>query len=349
LEFFSLKKETAMLREQTAKKISRCDERILTMENGKALSPVEKKDAELKVDIADSLWKDTILRALDYHEIEVQVKDGSVTLNGHITSSRSQNRVYDALRTIPGIVEITNNLVSDDQLTLDVAAELGSLEHTYDCKFFTGASHGVISINGTVRDQMIRLLAEKYASKIPNTRGVINSIQVPRSDKMEMQDQPFLQPVIGQTIYYLDWVSGVVKQVIMNPNNRRVIAMIVRGKFSSQQDELNSMNDGKTQPPERFVIIPIRTVRHLTKTSGFLYINSDQRNQYMDFFPAHFMAPPQNWVPPYPYCPKDVLFPVEYKQENLQTEYKLDQYSFMVLSKLTPLGKQLLANDSLGG
>jgi hypothetical protein len=69
----------------------------------------------------------------------------------------------------------------------------------------------------------------------------------------------------------------------------------------------------------------------------------------MEFSPAHFIAPPQNWAPPYPYCPEDVLFPVEYKEENMQTEYKLDQYSFMALSKLTPLGKQLLANDSLGG
>lgn len=338
-----------MLREQTTKKISRCDERTLAVENGKVLNSVEKKDVELKVEIADALWKDTVLRALDYYEIDVQVKDGIVTLNGHITSSRSQNRVYDALRTIPGIVEIKNNLVSDDQLTLDVAAELGRLEHTYDCKFFTGASHGLISINGTARDKTIRLLAEKYASKIPNTRGVINNIQVPGSGKMEMQDQPFLQPVVGQTIYYLDWISGVVKQVIMNPNNRRVIAMLVRGKFTSQQDELNSMNNGKAQPPERLVIIPMRMVRHLTKTSGFLYINSDQKNQYMDFFPAHFIDPPQNWMPPYPYCPEDVLFPVEYKEENMQTEYQLDQYSFMTLSKLTPLGKQLLANDSLGG
>jgi hypothetical protein len=230
-----------------------------------------------------------------------------------------------------------------------VAAELGSLEHTYDCKFFTGASHGLISLNGTARDKTIRMLAEKYASKIPNTRGVINNIQVPGSGKMEMQDQPFLQPVIGQTIYYLDWVSGVVKQVVLNLNNRRVIAMIVQGKFTSQQDELNSMNDGETHSPERLVIIPMRMVRHLTKTSGFLYINSDQRNQYMDFLPAHFIAPPQNWVPPYPYCPEDVLFPVEYKDENMQTEYKFDQYSFVALSKLTPLGKQLLANDSLGG
>jgi osmotically-inducible protein OsmY len=328
-----------MLSEQTTntitKQASRCDERVLTKDYGKSLSPVEKQDRELKTYITDALWKDDVLRALDFHEIDIRVKSGVVILNGHITSSRSQNRVGNALRTIPGIVEIKNNLVSDDKLALDVASALGSLEHTYGCKFFTGASHGVVSINGSVKNKDIRLQAEKCASDTPNTRGVINNIQVD-GDRSGLQKLPFMQPVIGENIYFLDWVSGVVKQVIMNPNNRRVIAMIVLGKFTSRKTE-------------KSLIIPMSTVRHLTKVSGFLYITSDQKDQYMDFSPVHFIAPPQSWASPYPYCPDDVLFPVEYKDNNAQIEYKLEQYSFSGLSKHTPLGEQLLANDSLGG
>jgi osmotically-inducible protein OsmY len=328
-----------MLSEQTTntltKQASRCDERALVEDYGNSLSPVEKQDAGLKTDIADALWKDDVLRALDFHEIDIRVKSGVVILNGHITSSRSQNRVGNILRTIPGIVEIKNNLVSDDKLALDVATALGSLEHTYGCKFFTGASHGVVSINGFVKNKDIRLLAEKCASDTPNARGVINNIQVDGGG-LEVQKLPFMQPAIGENIYFLDWASGVVKQVIMNPNNRRVIAMIISGKLTSQKTE-------------KSIIIPMSTVRHLTKVSGFLYITSDQRNQYMDFSPGHFIAPPQSWASPYPYCPDDILFPVEYKNNNTQIEYRFEQYSFSGLSKHTPLGAQLLANDSLGG
>ena len=303
-----------MLNEQTAenfkKQASRCDESAPVKDYGKSLGPVEKQDARLKNDVADALWKDDVLRALDYWEIDIRVKNGVVTLNGHISSTRSQNRVLNALRAIPGIVEIKNNLVSDDALTLDVASALGSLEHTFGCKFLTGASHGVISINATVDNEKIKLLAEKYSSDTPHTRGVINNIQF-HGNKQDVQNLPFLQPAIGQTIYFLDWVSAVVKQVIMNPNNRRVIAIVAQGKFTSQQDELHSMNDGSISPSMRLVIIPMDTVRHLTRTSGFLHIKSHQRHQYMDFFPAHYISPLPGWLPPYPYCPGDILFPLE--------------------------------------
>jgi osmotically-inducible protein OsmY len=331
-----------------AQKTVRCDERVLIPEHGKELDPVEKKDAGLKTDIANAFWKDDVLRALEYHEIDVRVQNGVVHLNGHIVGTGSQNRINNALRTVAGIVEIKNHLILDEKLTLEAAAALGDLEHTYGCKFFTGTSHGVVSINGTVKDKNVRLLAEKCVSENPNTRGVINNVQVLGNEQM-VQDQPFLQPAIGQTIYFLDWAFGVMDQVIINPNNRRVIAMIVRGKFTSQQPDPNSEMDANTFPVERSIIVPMSTVRHLTRTSGFLYINSSQRNRYMDLYLVHFITPPQSWVPPYPYCPDDVLFPVEYKDMNMQIEYNPDQYSFAKLSKDTPLGKQLLANDSLGG
>ena len=303
-----------MLNEQTAenitKQVSRCDERDPVKDYGKNLGLLEKQDARLKNEVANAIWKDDVLRTLDYQEIDIRVKNGAVTLNGHISSSRSQNRVLNALHTIPGIVEITNNLVSDDKLTIDMASALGSLEHTYGCKFFTGASHGVISINGTVDNVKIRLLAEKIASDTPHTRGVINNIQV-HGKNHDVQNLPFLQPAIGQPVYFLDGVSAVVEQVIMNPNNRRVIAIVAQGKFTSQQDDLHSMNDGGASPSKKLVVIPMNTVRHLTRTSGFLYIKSDQKSEYLDFVPVHFIAPPTGWFPPYPYCPEDILLPLE--------------------------------------
>ena len=105
------------------------------------------------------------------------MKNGAVYLYGHIVSVTTR-RVISAVRTIPGILRIDNNLVLDDRLTLEVATSLGELEHTYACKFFTGASHGVISLNGIVSDENVKLLAEKCAASHPQVRGVINNVQV---------------------------------------------------------------------------------------------------------------------------------------------------------------------------
>lgn len=272
------------IHQNSANPISRCERRAQIP--GQSLSPVEKNDAALKEDIANVLWKDDALRSLDYYGIDIRVDNGTVTFNGHITSSSSQHRVKNAIRAIPGIVKVNNNLVSDDKLTLDVASALGGLEHEYGCKFFTGASHGVVSINGTVRDGKIRSLAEKCASDTPNTRGVINNVQV-AGKKPEVMDQRFFQPAIGEPIYFLDWASGTVKQVIMNPDNRRVIAMVVLGKFPDRQNE--SKPEGNTSARERLIVIPVSSISYLTKVSGFLHINSRERNRYTDFTPANLL------------------------------------------------------------
>ena len=327
---------------------SRCEERSQMTDHGKSLSPIQKTDAAIKESIDRAIWNDDVLRAIEYYEIDVHVKNGVVYLNGHIVSTTSQSRIENAIRAIPGILGIQNNLVLDDKLTLEVAASLGELEHTYGCKFFTGASHGVISLNGIVSDENVKLLAEKCVASNPNVRGVINNVRVSGAE-LELPDQPFLQPTIGEIIYFLDGISGVVKQVIINPNNRRVVAMTVWGQFADQRQELKSLNNGEARSPERLVVLPMDVVRYMTRVSGFLHINSNERKRYMDFDPARFSTPNMDWKAPYPYCPDDVLFPVEKREVEYQILEQLPRPPFVVAWKEQLLREQLLANDSLGG
>ncbi len=327
--------------------ISRCEERGQVMEYGKSLGPIEKIDASIKESIYHAFWKDTVLRALEYEEIDVRVKDGIVHLNGHIVSTTSLNRIKNAIRSIPNILEIKNDLVPDDRLTLEIAASLGSLEHTYSCKFFTGTSHGVISLNGVVSSEKVKSLAEKVAASNPNARGVINNVRI-SGVKMELQDQKFQQPSIGKVIYFLDGVSGIVKQVIINPNNRRVIAMTIQGRFTDPKYEINSLTHGKARLPEQLVTVPMNTVRYLTKVSGFLDIQSNERTRYLDFDPGIFFAPDRAWRPPYPYCSEDVLFPIEYRNADVQIAYESQEFPFGKVMEEASVREQFFATDSPG-
>jgi osmotically-inducible protein OsmY len=291
-------------------KFSRCEEQTQTTAGGVSLNSIPKADGITKDAIYHAFWKDDVLRALEYDEINVQVKNAAVYLYGHIVSAASQSRVISALRTIPGILRIDNNLVLDDRLTLEVATSLGELEHTYACKFFTGASHGVISLNGIVSDENVKLLAEKCAAGHPQVRGVINNVQVSGA-VLAAQGQPFLQPRIGETIYFLDDVSGVVKQVVIDPNHRRVIQIVIQGRLSSQKQNSTAQKNNQSQIPEKTVLIPIHLIRHLTVSSGFLTIKSTELTQYQDFNPLYFAAPSVDWTLPFPYCPGDVIFHVD--------------------------------------
>jgi osmotically-inducible protein OsmY len=327
---------------------SRCEESGEITDHGKGLSPSQKTDAAIKGSVDRAIWNDDVLRAIEYFEIDAHVKNGIVFLYGHIAGASSKNRIENALRSIPGILGFQNHLVLDDKLTLDVAGSLGELEHSYDCKFFTGASHGVISLNGMVSDENVKLLAEQRAASNPNVRGVMNNIRVSGAEK-ELQNQPFLQPTIGENIYFLDGVSAVVKQVIINPNNRRVVAMTVWGQFADERQDIKSLTKGESQSPEHLVVVPMNEVRYLTQVSGFLNINSTERTRYMTFDSASFRAASVNWTPPHPYCLDDVLFPVEQREVEYQILEQLPRPPLVVALQEQALWEQLLVDPGLGG
>jgi osmotically-inducible protein OsmY/uncharacterized protein YkvS len=322
---------------------SRCEENGPITSRGKS----QQNDATIKEAVCQVLWKDNVLRAIEYYEIDVHVKNGNVYLYGHIVGKTSLLRVMNAIRTVPGILEITDHLVLDDKLTLEVAESLGELEHTCACKFFTGTSHGVVSLNGTVSDPNLKMLAEKCGADNPNVRGVINNVHVVGVDS-EIQDQLFLQPCIGETIYFSDGISGVVKQVVINPNNRRVIAMTILGRFSSQHHELESLNDVNDRLSEQIIVVPMDAVRYLTKVSGFLHITSKEKNRYTEFDLACFFMPENSWKAPYPYCPGDVLFPANPQTADIQIMYGPIQLPFKETLGGPSYKEQFFANDSLG-
>ncbi|MBI5353838.1 MAG: BON domain-containing protein [Chloroflexi bacterium] len=327
--------------------ISRCEEQPQVKDHGRKLNPIQKTDLTIKESIYHAFWKDDVLRAVEYDQIDVDVKNGIAYLNGHIVSTSSQARIENALRVVPDILGIRNNLVLDDKLIMEVASSLGRLEHTYKCKFFTGASHGVVSLNGVVGNEKIKLLVEKVVANNSKVRGVINNVRDSTS-KLELKDQTFLQPVIGEVIYFHDGISGVVKQVIINPNNRLVIAMILQGNFTDARFESNSSTYGKLQIPEQLVIVPMDAVRYLTKVSGFLFIHSNERTRYLDFDPDIYIAPDHAWTPPYPYCPKDVLFPAEYQNAHIQIADEPEEFPFGAIVEDASIREQFFATDSMG-
>ena len=331
---------------------SRCEDHGEMSEAGNTPGPTRKADARIKDSIYKALWKDDILRAVEQDQLDVHVKEGAVYLSGHIVNMTSRNRIEAAMRDIPGIVGVQNKLVLDDKLTHEVAASLGALEHTYDCKFFTGVSHGLVSLNGMVRNRDVKLMAEKRAADHPNVRGVINHVQVSGAAS-RVPGRPFLQPTIGEILYFLDGISGVVKQVIIDPNNRRVVAMTVLGQFPDRAQKRKSPDGEGARAPDRLVIVPMDVVRYLTRASGFLTIRSDESTRYLDFDSMFFDLPAWDWVPPYPYCPHHVLFPAgKQSMENMekQTSQQVSYAPAATAAQAEQLTwNQLLDNDSLGG
>src|SRR5512135_2343677 len=147
-------------------------------------------DMDLAHEVDNALRQDVILRAVDYGSVEIRVRDGIVSLYGHVVSRTNRQRVENTIRGLHGIAGIKDHLIADDRLLAEVATSLGLLEHTYGCKFFTGVSHGVVMLSGTVDDTKTRLLAEQWVAGNPNVRAVINSVRV-RASGSHLADLPF--------------------------------------------------------------------------------------------------------------------------------------------------------------
>jgi osmotically-inducible protein OsmY len=293
-------------------RFSRCDDRSSLLDEEQRLHrKADRADASLAEKVDFALW--------NYGKIAVAVRNGLVFLSGHVISTTIQQKAEAAARTIPGVLEVKSFLVPDDKLHREVAGALGKIEHEYGVKFFTGVQNGVVVLNGEVKHADMRDLAEKCAGNITGVRGVINTVRVHGVDT-EVGDQRFLQPSIGELIYFRDSLSGTVQKVIMNPNNRRVVAMVVRGRYPNTLQDSRSSMYGEPPVPERLVAIPMSAIRHLTTSSGFLRIDSAEAASYSDFDPACFSAPGEAWTPPFPYCPDDILFPVESVDETAKTE-----------------------------
>jgi osmotically-inducible protein OsmY/uncharacterized protein YkvS len=272
--------------------------------------PDYKTDGSIANEVESALWNDQVLRVTDYHEIDVQVKNGVVSLTGHITGVMNQQRIENALGSVKGILGVRMHLVGDDKLLLRVSEALAQIERIEGNHVFANVQNGLVVLNGKVISTNDRKLAERCAADVPLVRGVINHITTPGIDP-NTEEQRFLQPSIGEVIYFHDGSFGVVKQVIINRNNRLVVDMILEGRFPDKQFKSESMAAGETPAPDRLAVIPVSTIRYLTSESGFLLIDSTEITRYQNFDPVNFIAPDPNWLPPYPYCIDDIRFRAE--------------------------------------
>src|SRR5512140_1745307 len=64
---------------------------------------ITQGDAALTDKVDNALWKEPILRALDYHNIEIRVTNRIVDLYGHVLSLANGRQAEVAVRSVGGV------------------------------------------------------------------------------------------------------------------------------------------------------------------------------------------------------------------------------------------------------
>lgn len=266
-----------------------------------------KADAVLTEKIMRSLGANHLVGKGDVAHMRVTVNGGVVTLTGHVVQSSNKARAEAAARTTPGVAAVVNHLVIDAELMIDVAQALGHDQQTENEQIQVNVQHGVVYLGGTVNRAAVRAAAAQVAAGIPQVRGIINVIQTP-GIVMDIDEECFVQPLVESQLYATDGQVGRVRQVVINPQNRRVTAVVVHAQITVPQDlDWTHLPGERLQPPHT-ILVPIGSIRCASSGALFLTVNSGEAAQFADFNPRSFGPPPTDWQPPYPYVPADVLF-----------------------------------------
>lgn len=271
----------------------------------KKLTPY-RSDSALAAGVGKALWDDVALRQTEYRQIDVKVKNSTVYLCGYVSLPSIKVRAERAALKAEGIWELENLLTVDSDLTLAVAQAIGKDVRTRKARIFTGSHNGFITLSGETSELEARIAAQEQAVSIPKVRGVFNSIRVSGED-IHTVDQRALQPTIGAGIYATDTLVGVVRKVIINPDNRLVIAILAKAVFP---DPTQKGGNGLWSEPlyeERSIIIPIDVVRHQSKFDVFLKVTGAETEVFETFDAYSYASPDEGWQPPYPYTSADVL------------------------------------------
>jgi osmotically-inducible protein OsmY len=270
--------------------------------------PGYRPDSVIAAEVDRALWNDDVLREGDYHEIDVVVSNGVVSLNGYVMTLTIKARVEQAARTVHDVSDVENHLIADDQVVIAVAQALDHDAQTREQTVYVSARNGIVSLSGEVSSAAVRAAVEECAASVPVVRGVLNYVQalgVARHD----EEQRVLQPQIGAEVYASDIRLGRVERAIISPHNRRVTAFVAHGQFPEP-----AHSDPSVLPvemlhaaPEWHRVIPINAVSDVNASGVLLRITSGEAARLADFDPARFVTPDANWQLPYPYHLADVM------------------------------------------
>lgn len=268
---------------------------------------VTKADMTLTEKLRRALAADHLLGKGDVAHMHIAVNGAVITLTGHVVQVDHKARAEAITRETSGVETVVNHLVVDNELMIVVAQALSHGPQTAHEQLQVNVQHGVVYLGGAVNRAAVRTSAAQVAAGIPQVRGIINVIQTPGS-VLDTDEERFVQPLVASAIYATDGQVGHVQQVVIDPQTRRVTAVVVHAQFDAPQDlDWTHLPNERLQPPHA-LLIPIHSIRCAPSGALFLNVNRGEAAHFSDFNPRSFDPPAADWQPPYPYVSADILF-----------------------------------------
>jgi osmotically-inducible protein OsmY len=262
-------------------------------------------DRDLLPEVWDALWKHADVRSVDSESFAISVRDGRVSLTGHLSKASNRKLIENVVMRVPGVVAVNNNLVVDDELALQVALALGRDGRTRSLVLPVSCSHGWVRLGGIVPDRALQAIAEQVTGQVPSVRGIVSLPAVDGEGRPP--ERLALQPRIGSKIYDHNTRQGVVAQIVIRPRGRLVThAVVDTSDFADGQFISNRYS------------VPVEAMQVVTKQSVILKRSGPPLNAFPVFDPRDYPLVPPDWQPPYPYTAGTVRWLCEETDEPIR-------------------------------
>lgn len=247
-----------------------------------------RPDESLRAEILEALWRRPEIRWLDIDSITVIVRQGVVTLSGHINKESNFHLISGIVESISGVIRVDNQLVVDRELTLRIAQALAEEARTKSLILPVGTVHGWVRFGGEVPTHEHQIVVEEVTAKVPGVRGIVLLPKLPRES--QLQERRALQPRVSAKVYSEDGLLGTVIQVIIQPRNRLVTHVVL---------EAEGFENGNFFRCE--YLVPADAIERVNEESVFLK-RKTPLSVVPAFDPSAYPLAPVDWQPPYPYA-----------------------------------------------
>lgn len=143
-----------LLAKDRARALAEATKGVRSVINQIEVAASDREDAEIRTDVAQALLRDP---ATDSYEVNVKVKDGSVTLTGEVESWQEHKLCTKVAKGVKGVTEV-NNLIRfapradrpDTEIRADVKARLAMDALVNDALIDVEVDSGKVALSGAV-------------------------------------------------------------------------------------------------------------------------------------------------------------------------------------------------------
>jgi osmotically-inducible protein OsmY len=175
---------------------------------------MRRTDELIKQDVVAQLVWDGRVNAAD---VNVEVLDGVVTLNGTVPSYRGRNAAESAAGLVAGVTDVLNNLSvalpeqtappTDADIKTTVDSRFAWTPEIAEADISTEVNTGVVTLKGNVTAYWQKLLAEDIVSYVRGVLGIENELAV-------VSTENFVDQAIADDI-----VAALDRSLFVNPTD----------------------------------------------------------------------------------------------------------------------------------